>query len=97
MGSRKGYAKCHDLLFDLKNDHAESIILLFDPKNDHAKLIIPLFESRKGHAKWQERILEKCFGDVFEVLISRDIFLCYKTKALRICGKIRSAKRKKSI
>ena len=24
--------------------------------------------------------------DVFEVLISGDIFLCYKTKALRICG-----------
>ena len=34
---------------------------------------------------------------VFEVLISEGIFSCHKMKALRICGKIRSAKQKESI
>ena len=35
-----------------------------------------------------EKVFGKMFlGDVFEVLISRDIFLCCKTKALRTCGK----------
>ena len=41
------YAKWHDLLFDLENVYAESII--------------PLFGSKKGHAKWQERISGTCF------------------------------------
>ena len=45
---------------------------------------------------------EKVFGkkfleDAFEVLILGRIFLRCKTKALRICGKIRSAKQKESI
>ena len=57
--------KWYDLLFDLKNDHIESIILLFDqkngyekwhdhffdPKNCHAESIVHLFESKKDHAK----------------------------------------------
>ena len=74
-----GYAKWYDLLFDLKNGHEKLIILLlesknghakwhdhfFDSKNSHAESIIPLFESKKGHAKWQERILGKCFREVF--------------------------------
>ena len=34
---------------------------------------------------------------VFEALILREYFSFHKTKALRICGKIRSAKREKSI
>lgn len=34
---------------------------------------------------------------VFEALILREYFFCHKTKALRICDKIRSAKREKSI
>jgi len=34
---------------------------------------------------------------VFEILILREYFSFHKTKALRICGKIRSAKRGKSI
>ena len=38
-----GYAKWYDLLFDLKNDHAKSII--------------PLFESNNSYAKWHDLFL----------------------------------------
>ena len=88
----------YDPFFDLKNVHAESIIPLFGSINCHVEWHDPFFESKNGHAKWQERISGKMFlENVFEVLISRDIFLCCKMKALRTCGKIRSAKREKSI
>jgi len=74
-----GYSKWYDTFFDLKNGHAKSIIHLFgsnnsytkwhnyffDLKNSYAELIIPLFESKKEYAKWQERILGKCFREVF--------------------------------
>ena len=95
---KKDYAKQYNLLFDLENVHAESIILLLKSRKSYAKCIGLLFESKKGHAKWQERILGKCFREVFlRYLFSGSIFLCHKTKALRICGKIRSAKQKESI
>ena len=70
----------------------------FDHKKGHAESIIPLFESKKEYAKRQEKISGTCFREVFlRYLFWGSIFLFHKTKALRICGKIRSAKREKSI
>ena len=73
------YAKQYNLLFDLENVHAESIIPLlesrksyakwhdpfFDLENGYAESIIPLFESKKEYAKRQKRISGTCFWEVF--------------------------------
>ena len=45
------YAKQYNLLFDLENIHAESIIPILESRKSYAKCIDLLFESRKSHAK----------------------------------------------
>ena len=45
------YAKQYNLLFDLENVHAESIIPLLESRKSYAKCIDLLFESKNGHAK----------------------------------------------
>ena len=92
------YAKWYDPFFDLKNGHAKPIILLYESKNGYAKWHNLLFESKNGHAKWQERILGKCFREVFlRYLFQGVFFFVTKRKHSGFVVKIRSAKRKKSI
>ena len=96
--SRKGHVKWYDPFFDLKNGHAKPIILLYESKNGYAKWHNLLFESKNGHAKWQERILGKCFREVFlRYLFQGVFFFVTKRKHSGFVVKIRSAKRKKSI
>ena len=52
-----GYAKWYDLLFDLKNIHAESIIYLFELKKGYVKWHDPFLDPKNGYEKWHNLFL----------------------------------------
>lgn len=82
-----GYVKQRDPFFNPKKGYAESIIYLFELRKGYERWHNPFFDLKNGHAKWQDRIFGTCFWEMFlRHLFSGSIFLCHKTKALRICG-----------
>ena len=60
--------KWYNLLFDLENVHAESIIPLLESRKSYAKCIDHLFESRKGYAKRHDLFL------IRKMVMKNDIF-----------------------
>ena len=59
------YAKRYNLIFDLKNGYAESLIHLFESKKGYGRWHNLFFDPKNGYEKWQERILGKCFRGMF--------------------------------